>query len=49
MIFELTFFFFGGGGELYPSICILAAHFMSIPQSASAQSPSVRHQVGVLK
>lgn len=33
----------------YPSICILAVYFMGTPRSASAQSPSVRHQVGVFK
>lgn len=33
----------------YSSICILAVYFMGTPQSASAQSPSVRHQVGVFK
>lgn len=33
----------------YPSICILAVYFMGTPKSASAQSPSVRHQVGVFK
>lgn len=33
----------------YPSICILAMYFMGTPKSASAQSPSVRHQVGVFK